>query len=297
MCQWGANRNPWADYKMSSFPAPPRTPNQRVANRRPQIEHIMAGRRAAWSPFGRWPCLVLLFVAIFSDGEGATFDGNSRITYDISGPGQFVKTLNDYIRLRFRTNDPDGLLLFADSNQGDYIILELIRGRLYINMDIGKISITHQWRIQGRGTCTTRNPNPLLGWIGYNQPVHELFKGRLPNDIPGSATRQHVIVFLCCFSFLNWSIFVQGWVICRTLLKTHLRCTTIAPSQFELKPKSYFKWYSIIVRLTWSLIRVNGSSITSDWVSSHAKLAGSNVRSLKMLVEVTRPRGPRQKLL
>ena len=32
MCQWGANRNPWADYQMSSFPTPT-YPNQRVVER------------------------------------------------------------------------------------------------------------------------------------------------------------------------------------------------------------------------------------------------------------------------
>ena len=34
----------------------PRTPNRRVVNRRPQIEHIMSGHRAAWSPLWWWPC-------------------------------------------------------------------------------------------------------------------------------------------------------------------------------------------------------------------------------------------------
>jgi len=72
-----------------------------------------------------------------SDGEGATFDGQSRITYDLSGPKQFVYTRDDFIRLRFRTNEADGLLLFADGNQGDYVILEMIRGSLYLNLDLG----------------------------------------------------------------------------------------------------------------------------------------------------------------
>ena len=52
MCQWGASKNPWAGYRMGSFPTPPRTINRGVANRRPQIEHIMWGRRAL---FVRWP--------------------------------------------------------------------------------------------------------------------------------------------------------------------------------------------------------------------------------------------------
>jgi len=73
----------------------------------------------------------------FSDAEAATFDGSSRITYDISGEMQYVQTREDYVRLRFKTNQADGLLFFADGNQGDYIILEMIRGILFLNLDLG----------------------------------------------------------------------------------------------------------------------------------------------------------------
>ena len=52
---------------------------------------------------------------------------------------QYVQTREDYVRLRFKTNEADGLLLFADGNQGDYIILEMIRGRLYLNLDLGQL--------------------------------------------------------------------------------------------------------------------------------------------------------------
>lgn len=79
-----------------------------------------------------------LFLHFVTDGEAATFDGESRITYDISGPMQFVQTREDYIRLRFKTNQANGLLIFADGNQGDYIILEMVRGRLFLNLDLGQ---------------------------------------------------------------------------------------------------------------------------------------------------------------
>ena len=42
MGQWGANRNTWAGYRMSSFRSP-RTPKQRVVNRRPQNEGSSSG--------------------------------------------------------------------------------------------------------------------------------------------------------------------------------------------------------------------------------------------------------------
>ena len=42
MCQWGANMNPGAGYLMGPSPTPAYVPpNREVANRRPQIVHIM----------------------------------------------------------------------------------------------------------------------------------------------------------------------------------------------------------------------------------------------------------------
>lgn len=50
---------------------------------------------------------------------------------------EYVQSRNDSLRLRFRTSASDGLLFFADGNQGDYFILELLRGRLYLNINLG----------------------------------------------------------------------------------------------------------------------------------------------------------------
>lgn len=74
------------------------------------------------------------------DAESASFDGSNRITYDLSGSMQFVQSRKDLLKLRFRTNAADGLMLFADGNQGDYFILELVRGRLHLNLDLGKLA-------------------------------------------------------------------------------------------------------------------------------------------------------------
>ena len=73
MCQWGANRNPWAGYRMGPSPTPhaPLTPQtggskspplKLQPNRRPHIEHIMWGRRAAWSPLWWWPCCLMVLL-------------------------------------------------------------------------------------------------------------------------------------------------------------------------------------------------------------------------------------------
>lgn len=43
--------------------------------------------------------------------------------------------------MRFKTSQADGLLFFADGNQGDYLILEMVRGRLYLNYDLGTCGV------------------------------------------------------------------------------------------------------------------------------------------------------------
>ena len=75
---------------------------------------------------------------LIADGEGATFDGASSITYDVSGENQYVQTRRDNFKMRFLTSQGNGLLFYADSNQGDHFILELIRGRLYFHIDLGE---------------------------------------------------------------------------------------------------------------------------------------------------------------
>ena len=75
------------------------------------------------------------------DGESATFEGSGRITYDISGEGQYAQTREDNLKMRFRTNQADSVLLYADGNQGDFYILEMMRGRLYFHIDLGKFKV------------------------------------------------------------------------------------------------------------------------------------------------------------
>ena len=73
-----------------------------------------------------------------TDAAGVTFDGHSRVTYDVSGEGQYVQTYEDRLKLRFRTTQADGLVFYADGNQGDYVVLELVNGKLYFHIDLGK---------------------------------------------------------------------------------------------------------------------------------------------------------------
>lgn len=106
---------------------------------RNNLDYPIVARYIRFNP-QRWHQFISMRVEVYGcrfDGESATFDGKSRITYDISGTNQYMQTRSDQLKLRFRTSKANGLLFFADSNQGDYAILEMLRGRLYFHIDLG----------------------------------------------------------------------------------------------------------------------------------------------------------------
>ena len=48
-----------------------------------------------------------------------------------------TRTESDLIMMRFRTTKQDGVLLYADGNQGDFIALELQKGYVHFRIDLG----------------------------------------------------------------------------------------------------------------------------------------------------------------
>ena len=58
-----------------------------------------------------------------------------------------VQTTQDLLELRFKTGQPDGIILYASGNQGDIMMLEMRRGYLFVKIDLGgwcSLSITHK---------------------------------------------------------------------------------------------------------------------------------------------------------
>lgn len=62
------------------------------------------------------------------------FDGNSIVTMEKREP---VASLRDIIRLRFKTNKENGVLVYSRGSQGDYIALQLVENRLLLNINLG----------------------------------------------------------------------------------------------------------------------------------------------------------------
>ncbi|KAJ7374518.1 biological adhesion [Desmophyllum pertusum] len=89
--------------------------------------------------------LVLIITASYGHGELHTgFDGSTYVTYSYHGE---PRTLPDEILLVFRTIKPSGILFHAASSGGDFITLELQRGKISKG-DIRQLSLeTVQWGV------------------------------------------------------------------------------------------------------------------------------------------------------
>ncbi len=67
------------------------------------------------------------------------FDGQGVISYRFKM--KKMKILKDVIALKFKTSESDGVILHGEGQQGDYITLELRRGRLLLQINLGKSDI------------------------------------------------------------------------------------------------------------------------------------------------------------
>ncbi|XP_014671495.1 PREDICTED: neurexin-4-like, partial [Priapulus caudatus] len=85
----------------------------------------------------RWQHSIALRLELYGCGyatQSVQFDGASFLRYDLYDRGQ---TDNDAIYVRLRTTRPDGVLLYARGAQGDYICVEMSRGRMFVNFNLG----------------------------------------------------------------------------------------------------------------------------------------------------------------
>lgn len=64
------------------------------------------------------------------------FDGQGVISYRFKM--KKMKILKDVIALKFKASESEGVILHGEGQQGDYITLELSRGRLLLQINLGK---------------------------------------------------------------------------------------------------------------------------------------------------------------
>uniref|UniRef100_A0A673WL58 Contactin-associated protein-like 5 n=1 Tax=Salmo trutta TaxID=8032 RepID=A0A673WL58_SALTR len=87
-----------------------------------------------WNPSG-WVGLRVEVYGCVYKSDVADFDGRSSLLYRFNQKS--MSTVKDVISLRFKSHQAEGVLLHGEGQRGDYITLELHRGRLalYLNLD------------------------------------------------------------------------------------------------------------------------------------------------------------------
>ncbi|XP_041663557.1 contactin-associated protein-like 5 [Cheilinus undulatus] len=91
-----------------------------------------------WNPSG-WMGLRLEVYGCSYKSYVADFDGRSSLLYRFNQKS--MSTVKDVISLRFKSHQAEGVLLHGEGQRGDYITLELHRGRLdlYLNLDDNRL--------------------------------------------------------------------------------------------------------------------------------------------------------------
>ncbi|KAM4556616.1 contactin-associated protein-like 2 isoform 3-T3 [Fundulus diaphanus] len=79
-----------------------------------------------------------------------SFDGHSIISYRFRS--KKMKTLKDVISLKLKTTARDGVLLYGEGQQGDYILLELRRATMKLSINLGSSQYN---LIQGHTSVTS----------------------------------------------------------------------------------------------------------------------------------------------
>ncbi|XP_036396204.1 contactin-associated protein-like 5 [Megalops cyprinoides] len=91
-----------------------------------------------WSPSG-WVGLRVEVYGCAYKSDVADFDGRSSLLYRFNQKS--MSTVKDVISLRFKSQQGEGVLVHGEGQRGDYITLELHRGKLalHLNLDDAKL--------------------------------------------------------------------------------------------------------------------------------------------------------------
>ena len=72
----------------------------------------------------------------YTESYVADFDGRSSLLYRFNQKS--MSTAKDVISLRFKSRQAEGVLLHGEGQRGDYITLELHRGKLALHLNLGE---------------------------------------------------------------------------------------------------------------------------------------------------------------
>ncbi|KAM3862428.1 contactin-associated protein-like 5 [Diretmus argenteus] len=94
-----------------------------------------------WNPSG-WLGLRVEVYGCYYKSDVVDFDGRSALLYRFNQKS--MSTVKDVISLRFKSRRAEGVLLHGEGQRGDYITLELHRGKLalYLNLDNTRLTLS-----------------------------------------------------------------------------------------------------------------------------------------------------------
>jgi len=76
------------------------------------------------------------FIFFPPESDIADFDGRSSLLYRFNQ--KLMSTFKDVISLKFKSMQGDGVLFHGEGQRGDYITLELQKGKLSLHINLGK---------------------------------------------------------------------------------------------------------------------------------------------------------------
>ncbi|XP_033017801.1 contactin-associated protein-like 5 isoform X2 [Lacerta agilis] len=87
-----------------------------------------------WSPSGKIGLRVEVFGCTYKS-DIADFDGRSSLLYRFNQ--KLMSTFKDVVSLKFKSMQGDGVLFHGEGQRGDYITLELQKGKLSLHINLG----------------------------------------------------------------------------------------------------------------------------------------------------------------
>ncbi|XP_069790956.1 contactin-associated protein-like 5 isoform X2 [Narcine bancroftii] len=88
-----------------------------------------------WNPLGRIGMRVEVYGCSYKS-DVTDFDGRSTLLYRFNQKS--MSTIKDIVSMKFKTMQSDGVMLHGEGQRGDYITLELKKGKLLLHINLGE---------------------------------------------------------------------------------------------------------------------------------------------------------------
>ena len=134
----------------------------------------------------RWADKIALRVELYGCeyiADTLYFDGSSMLRRNHKVHP--ISSRRDVIRFRFKTNDENGVLLYAKGTQEDYFALQLVENRLLLNINLGA-------RRTGVTEAHNQETSLTLGSLLDNNVYHEVMVSRNRRDLVLSVDRVRI---------------------------------------------------------------------------------------------------------